>query len=164
MSVRVIRMPDIGEGIAEVEVVAWHVQPGDTVTEDQVLADVMTEKATVEIPSPVAGRVLSLHGEIGQTMAVGADLIHIEVAAEGGDPGPEAQSGRAESAAESTTGPAAKAAAERGARGSTAQASEAGADKTGAAKAVADKTGADKAGADKAGAPVADDGAADRPN
>ena len=52
-----IKMPDIGEGIAEVELVAWHVKPGDTVAEDQVLADVMTDKATVEIPSPVAGTV-----------------------------------------------------------------------------------------------------------
>ena len=66
----VIKMPDIGEGIAEVELVAWHVQPGDAVTEDQVLADVMTDKANVEIPSPVAGRVVALGGEVGQTLAV----------------------------------------------------------------------------------------------
>jgi 2-oxoisovalerate dehydrogenase E2 component (dihydrolipoyl transacylase) len=79
MTVHVIRMPDLGEGIAEVELVAWHVKPGDTVTEDQVLADVMTDKATVEIPSPVAGRVLALGGEVGQTMAVGTELIRIEL-------------------------------------------------------------------------------------
>jgi 2-oxoisovalerate dehydrogenase E2 component (dihydrolipoyl transacylase) len=79
MGVHIIRMPDIGEGIAEVELVAWHVQPGDTVAEDQVLADVMTDKATVEIPSPVAGKVLSLGGAVGQVMAVGSDVIHIEV-------------------------------------------------------------------------------------
>ena len=83
MAERLIRMPDIGEGIAEVEVVAWHVQPGDAVREDQTLAEVMTDTATVEIPSPVAGRILSLHGEVGQTMAVGSDLIRIEV---GGSP------------------------------------------------------------------------------
>ena len=65
MGVHVIKMPDIGEGIAEVELVAWHVKPGDAVVEDQVLADVMTDKATVEIPSPVAGTVLALGGEIG---------------------------------------------------------------------------------------------------
>ena len=59
-------MPDIGEGIAEVELVAWHVKPGDTVKEDQVLADVMTDKATVEIPSPVAGKVLALGGKVGR--------------------------------------------------------------------------------------------------
>ena len=79
-TIRVIKMPDLGEGIAEVELVAWHVQPGDTVAEDQALADVMTDKATVEIPSPVAGRVLALGGEVGQMLAVGAELIRIEVA------------------------------------------------------------------------------------
>jgi 2-oxoisovalerate dehydrogenase E2 component (dihydrolipoyl transacylase) len=79
MGAHVIKVPDIGEGIAEVELVAWHVQVGDTVTPDQTLADVMTEKATVEIPSPVAGRVLTLGAEVGQTMAVGAELIRIEV-------------------------------------------------------------------------------------
>jgi 2-oxoisovalerate dehydrogenase E2 component (dihydrolipoyl transacylase) len=75
----VIKMPDIGEGIAEVELVAWHVKPGDTVAEDQVLADVMTDKANVEIPSPVSGRVLALGGDVGQTLAVGSELIRIEV-------------------------------------------------------------------------------------
>ena len=79
MSVHVIKMPDLGEGIAEVELVAWHVKPGDAVAEDKVLADVMTDKATVEIPSPVAGRVLVLGGEVGQMLAVGADLIRIEL-------------------------------------------------------------------------------------
>jgi 2-oxoisovalerate dehydrogenase E2 component (dihydrolipoyl transacylase) len=74
-----IKIPDIGEGIAEVELVAWHVKPGDQVTEDQGLADVMTDKATVEIPSPVAGKVLTLGGEIGSLMAVGSELIRIEV-------------------------------------------------------------------------------------
>jgi 2-oxoisovalerate dehydrogenase E2 component (dihydrolipoyl transacylase) len=73
----VIKMPDLGEGIAEVELVAWHVKPGDVVAEDQVLADVMTDKATVEIPSSVAGRVVALGGEVGQVMAVGSDLIRI---------------------------------------------------------------------------------------
>ncbi|GAB4448193.1 MAG: dihydrolipoamide acetyltransferase family protein [Rhodocyclaceae bacterium] len=79
MGVHVIKMPDIGEGIAEVELVAWHVKPGDAVIEDQQLAEVMTDKATVEIPSPVAGRVLALGGVPGQVMAVGAELIRIEV-------------------------------------------------------------------------------------
>ena len=69
-----IKVPDIGEGIAEVELVAWWVQPGDPVAEDQVLADVMTDKATVELPSPVAGKVLSLGGTVGQLIAVGAEL------------------------------------------------------------------------------------------
>ena len=85
MSVHVIKMPDLGEGIAEVELVAWRVQPGDRVAEDQVLADVMTDKATVEIPSPVAGRVLALGGEVGQVLAVGAELIRIETESLAGD-------------------------------------------------------------------------------
>jgi len=79
MGIHLITMPDIGEGIAEVELVEWHVQPGDTVSEDQVLADVMTDKATVQVPSPVEGTVLSLGGKVGDVMAVGADLIRITV-------------------------------------------------------------------------------------
>jgi 2-oxoisovalerate dehydrogenase E2 component (dihydrolipoyl transacylase) len=79
MGVHVIKMPDIGEGIAEVELVEWHVEPGDAVAPDQTLADVMTDKATVEIPSPVAGKVLALGGKVGEVMAVGSELIRIEV-------------------------------------------------------------------------------------
>lgn len=79
MGIHIIKMPDIGEGIAEVELVAWHVQVGDIVTEDQTLADVMTDKATVEIPSSVAGKVLALGGAVGQVMAVGSEVIRIEV-------------------------------------------------------------------------------------
>lgn len=80
MGQHVIKMPDIGEGIAEVELVAWHVKPGDVVKEDQVLADVMTDKANVEIPSPVNGTVIALGGDVGQTLAVGSELIRLEVA------------------------------------------------------------------------------------
>ncbi|WP_175776443.1 dihydrolipoamide acetyltransferase family protein [Burkholderia anthina] len=83
MGIHVIKMPDIGEGIAEVELVAWHVQPGQTIAEDQPLADVMTDKAAVEIPSPVAGTVLELGGRIGEMMAVGSELIRLEVAGNG---------------------------------------------------------------------------------
>jgi len=79
MGVHVIKVPDIGEGIAQVELVAWHVQPGDSVAEDQVVADVMTDKATVEIPSPVKGKVLSLGGKVGDEMPVGAELIRLDV-------------------------------------------------------------------------------------
>jgi 2-oxoisovalerate dehydrogenase E2 component (dihydrolipoyl transacylase) len=75
----IIKVPDIGEGIAEVELVAWHVKVGDVIREDQGLADVMTDKAAVEVPSPVAGKVLSLGGEIGKMIAVGAELIRLEV-------------------------------------------------------------------------------------
>lgn len=80
MAVHIIKVPDIGEGIAEVELVEWHVQPGDNVAEDQILAEVMTDKATVEVPSAVAGTVVSLGALAGQTVAVGAELIRLEVA------------------------------------------------------------------------------------
>jgi len=83
MGIHVIKMPDIGEGIAEVELVGWHVKPGDLVAEDQSLADVMTDKATVEIPSPVKGKVIALGGKVGDVMAVGAELIRIEVEGSG---------------------------------------------------------------------------------
>ena len=79
MSIQTIKMPDIGEGIAEVELVVWHVKVGDVVAEDQILADVMTDKATVEIPSSVAGTVVSLNVTAGQVVAVGTEIIHIEV-------------------------------------------------------------------------------------
>lgn len=83
MGTHVIKMPDIGEGIAEVELVKWYVAVGDEVSEDQTLADVMTDKAMVEIPSPVVGRVVALGGEPGQVLAVGAELIRLEVAGDG---------------------------------------------------------------------------------
>lgn len=83
MGLHVVKVPDIGEGIAEAELVAWHVKPGDTVAEDQALADVMTDKATVEIPSPVAGKVLALGGDVGQMLAVGAELIRIDTEGKG---------------------------------------------------------------------------------
>lgn len=79
MTAQSIKVPDIGEGIAEVEITAWHVKPGDAVSADQGLVDVMTDKATVEVPSPVAGTVIALGGEVGNTLAVGAELIRIEV-------------------------------------------------------------------------------------
>src|SRR5512132_440394 len=83
MGTYVIRMPDIGEGIAEVELVKWHVKPGDTVVEEQALADVMTDKANVEIPSHVAGKVLSVTGKPGDVIAVGAEFIRLEVEGKG---------------------------------------------------------------------------------
>jgi 2-oxoisovalerate dehydrogenase E2 component (dihydrolipoyl transacylase) len=78
MSVHVIKMPDIGEGIAEVEVVTWYVKPGDRVQEDQALADVMTDKAAVEIPSPVKGKVIALGAKAGDVVAVGAELVRLD--------------------------------------------------------------------------------------
>jgi 2-oxoisovalerate dehydrogenase E2 component (dihydrolipoyl transacylase) len=78
MGVRSIKMPDVGEGVAEAEIVEWAVKVGDLVKEDQVVAAVMTDKATVEIPTPVAGSVLALGGAVGDVLAVGAELIRIE--------------------------------------------------------------------------------------
>lgn len=79
----VFKLPDVGEGTAEAEVVAWHVKPGDRVEEDQTLVDVMTDKATVEIPSPVKGTVLSVNGTPGNMLAVGSELVVFEVEGEG---------------------------------------------------------------------------------
>jgi 2-oxoisovalerate dehydrogenase E2 component (dihydrolipoyl transacylase) len=87
MTIQSIKMPDIGEGIAEVEVVAWRVAVGDAVTEDQILADVMTDKATVEIPSHVTGTVVSLDAAVGDVVAVGTPIIHIKTAAAQATPG-----------------------------------------------------------------------------
>ena len=78
------KLPDIGEGIAEAEIVAWHVKVGESVAEDQQLADMMTDKATVEMESPVAGVVKSLAGEVGDQIAIGSVLVEIETA--GGAP------------------------------------------------------------------------------
>jgi 2-oxoisovalerate dehydrogenase E2 component (dihydrolipoyl transacylase) len=77
-------LPDIGEGISEAEIVDWRVAVGDIVKEDQHIADMMTDKATVEMESPVAGRVLALGGEVGDQVAIGAMLVEIETAEGGG--------------------------------------------------------------------------------
>jgi 2-oxoisovalerate dehydrogenase E2 component (dihydrolipoyl transacylase) len=78
MGIRSIKMPDVGEGVAEAEIVEWAVKVGDLVKEDQVVAAVMTDKATVEIPTPVAGSVLNLGGAVGDVLAVGSELIRID--------------------------------------------------------------------------------------
>lgn len=83
MSEHVIKLPDIGEGVAEAELVEWHVKVGELVREDTVLAAVMTDKATVEIPSPVNGKVTWLGAEIGQSVPVGSPLVRLEVAGDG---------------------------------------------------------------------------------
>ena len=79
------KLPDIGEGISEAEIVAWHVAVGDRVEEDQQLADMMTDKATVEMESPVSGTVVELAGEVGDQVSIGAALVVIEVEGEGGE-------------------------------------------------------------------------------
>src|SRR5690348_9761673 len=81
------KLPDIGEGIAEAEIVAWHVKVGDQVEEDQQLADMMTDKATVEMESPVAGKVVELAGEVGDQVPIGSVLAVIET--EGAAPAEE---------------------------------------------------------------------------
>jgi len=83
MGIYIIRVPDIGEGIAEVEIAAWHVQPGDAAAEDQVIADIMTDKATVEVPCHVHGKVLAFGGQVGDVLPVGAELVRLEVEGEG---------------------------------------------------------------------------------
>ncbi len=80
MSTYKFKLPDIGEGIAEAEIVAWHVKVGDVIGEDQQLADMMTDKATVEMESPVAGTVTKLAGEVGDQIAIGSVLVEIETA------------------------------------------------------------------------------------
>jgi len=79
----VFKMPDLGEGTVEAEIVAWHVKVGDHITEDQVMAEVMTEKAAVEVPAPVTGRVVSLTGGPGDMVRVGAELVVFDT--EGGE-------------------------------------------------------------------------------
>jgi 2-oxoisovalerate dehydrogenase E2 component (dihydrolipoyl transacylase) len=83
MSIYKFKLPDIGEGIAEAEIVAWHVKVGDVIEEDAQLADMMTDKATVEMESPVAGKVTKLAGEVGDQVAIGSVLVEIETAGDG---------------------------------------------------------------------------------
>ena len=78
MALFTFRLPDIGEGIAEAEIVAWHVKVGDMVEEDQQLADMMTDKATVEMETPVAGKIVELAGDVGDQIAIGSVLAVIE--------------------------------------------------------------------------------------
>ena len=78
----IFNMPDVGEGVAEAEIVEWHVKVGDTVAEDQHLVDVMTDKATIDIESPVDGKVIEVAGDVGDVIAVGSMLITVEVEGE----------------------------------------------------------------------------------
>jgi 2-oxoisovalerate dehydrogenase E2 component (dihydrolipoyl transacylase) len=80
MSEFIFKMPDLGEGTVEAEIVAWHTAPGDNVAEDQIIVEVMTDKAAVEVPAPVGGRVVSIRGAPGDKIAVGAPLIVFETA------------------------------------------------------------------------------------
>ena len=94
MSRYVFKLPDLGEGTVSAEVVSWHVKPGETVAEEQVLVEVMTEKAAVEVPSPVSGTVISTRGEPGEMVAVGSELIVIETGDASGPQAPEEPAGK----------------------------------------------------------------------
>ncbi|MBS0420446.1 MAG: 2-oxo acid dehydrogenase subunit E2 [Proteobacteria bacterium] len=85
MSRYVFKLPDLGEGTVQAEIVAWHVKPGDVVAEEDVIVEVMTDKASVEVPSPISGRVLAVTGAPGDMVAVGAELISFETDAGAGD-------------------------------------------------------------------------------
>ena len=89
MGKHVFKLPDVGEGVVEGEIVDWKVKAGDSVTEDQPLVDLMTDKATVAIPSPVSGKVISTTGKPGDMVAVGAELIVFEVKGKGKETEPE---------------------------------------------------------------------------
>ena len=84
MSIYKFILPDIGEGIAEAEIVAWHVKVGDTVEEDDQIADMMTDKATVEMEAPVTGKIIAVAGEEGDIIAIGSTLVEIEYQGEEG--------------------------------------------------------------------------------
>ena len=79
MSQYIFKMPDLGEGTVDAEIVAWHTKPGDQVTEDQLIVEVMTDKAAVEVPAPVSGTVVSVSGAPGEKVAVGSPLIVFEL-------------------------------------------------------------------------------------
>ena len=90
----VFKLPDIGEGVVE-EVVQWHVSVGDSVSEDDPIVDVMTDKATVTIPSPVSGVISSLSGDVGDMIAVGSSLMEIDSEGEEGPSGRRCRGARA---------------------------------------------------------------------
>src|SRR5437660_3198019 len=79
----VVKLPDIGEGMTEAEIVAWHVKPGQPIREEDPLVDIMTDKATVELPAPVGGTVVAINGNPGEKRAVGSELVVLDVAGAG---------------------------------------------------------------------------------
>ncbi|MGE0830847.1 MAG: dihydrolipoamide acetyltransferase family protein, partial [Hyphomonadaceae bacterium] len=97
----VFKLPDIGEGTAEAELVAWHVKVGDAVQEDAPLADVMTDKATVELTSPVSGRVIELNGEPGEMAPIGGPLVVLEIEGVGNEAAPKANGAHKQADAQS---------------------------------------------------------------
>lgn len=119
MAEHIVKLPDVGEGVAEAELVEWHVKVGDLVREDAILAAIMTDKATVEIPSPVDGEVTWLGAQVGDLVAVGSPLIRLKMAGDAADTEPPASQaapvekapGKAEAVAAAPAQPAARPAA-----------------------------------------------------
>jgi len=103
----VFKMPDLGEGTVDAEIVAWHTKPGDTVTEDQLIVEVMTDKAAVEVPAPVSGRVLSITGAPGDKVAVGSPLIVFDVGGDAAVPGAATKAGATAEAGATAAAPVA---------------------------------------------------------
>jgi len=101
MGTYIVKLPDVGEGIAEAEISEWHVAVGDIIAEDQPLVDVMTDKATVELPTPVAGTITRLAGEVGDVVAIGSDIVWIETDSAGSEPAAPAEA--ADSTADART-------------------------------------------------------------
>src|SRR3979411_2417697 len=79
----IVKLPEIGEGMTEAEIVAWHVKPGQAIREEDPLVEIMTDKATVELPAPVAGIVVAINGKPGEKRPVGSELVVLDVAGEG---------------------------------------------------------------------------------
>lgn len=106
MSRYVFKLPDLGEGTVEAEIVGWRVKPGDEVSEDDVLVEVMTEKAAVEVPAPVTGKIVSTSGQPGDMIAVGAELVVLETASGAGSGAASSVASGPKSGAASTGAPA----------------------------------------------------------
>jgi len=100
----VFKLPDLGEGTVSAEIVAWHVKPGDVVEEEAVIVEVMTDKASVEVPAPVSGRVLSTSGAPGDLVAVGAELIVFETDVDAASPPASAPAAAASAASTAARG------------------------------------------------------------
>jgi 2-oxoisovalerate dehydrogenase E2 component (dihydrolipoyl transacylase) len=114
MSTHTFKLPDLGEGTVSAEIIAWHVKPGDVLSEDQPLVEMSTDKAVVEVPSPVSGRVISINGKPGDVIAVGAELATFDTSANGAN---GASASATPAAAATATAPAKSAAATAPARG-----------------------------------------------
>ncbi|HEY2036377.1 MAG TPA: dihydrolipoamide acetyltransferase family protein [Steroidobacteraceae bacterium] len=128
MSRYVFKLPDLGEGTVEAEIVSWRVKPGDEVAEDDVLAEVMTEKAAVEVPAPVSGKIVSTTGQPGDMVAVGSELVVLETSSEAagaavqptaGQPNSGQPAAAPSSAVQSAAAPTAAAGANGGGAGRT---------------------------------------------